>query len=71
MNKCKFIDFMQMIEPWLNAEYIHQARLDPERKFTLMFVDGGYKTYEIDGCSSEQLEDTIEHLKKNGIRVIR
>ena len=71
MNQCKFVDFMQMIEPWLNADYIHQARLDAERTLTLVFVDGGYKTYEIDDCSLEQLEQTIEHLNKNGIQVIR
>lgn len=71
MNKCKFIDFMQVIEPWLNDDYIHQARLDAERTLTLMFVDGGYKTYEIDDCSLEELEQTIEHLQKKGIQVIR
>jgi hypothetical protein len=71
MNKCNFTDFMQSLKPWLNNDYIHQARLGAEGTFTLWFVDGGYQTYQIDDCTSEQLENTIEHLKKHGVQVIR
>jgi len=71
MNKCKFNDFMQMLKPWLNDDYIRQARLGGEGTLTFSFVDGGYQTYQIDDCTSEQLESTIEHMKKNGVQVIR
>ena len=71
MNKCNFIDFMETLKPWINDNYISQARLDAEGTFRLSFVDGGCKTYHVDDCSSEQLENTIEHMKKNGVTVIR
>jgi len=71
MNKCKFTDFMQTLKPWLNNDYIHQARLGAEGILTLHFVDGGYQAFQIDDCTGEQLENTLEHMKKNGVRVIR
>jgi len=32
---------MQTLKPWLNNDYIHQARLGAEGILTLNFVDGG------------------------------
>ena len=69
MNTCRFTDFMHVLEPWLNENYIHQARIDDRKIFTLTFVDGGCQTFRIDDCSSEQLADTIALLKKNGVQV--
>lgn len=71
MNTCKFTDFMQTLKPWLNDDYIHQVRLGAKGTFTLLFVDGGHQTYQIDDCTSGQLETTIEHMKKKGVQVIR
>ncbi len=71
MDKCNFIDFLEMLKPWINDNYIRQARLDAEGTFKLSFVDGGCRTYQIDDGSLEQLENTIEHMKKNGVTVIR
>ena len=71
MNKCKFIDFIEMLKPWINDNYIRQARINAEGEFTLSFVDGGCKTFQIDDCSRGQLENTIEQMKKNGVQIIR
>jgi len=71
MHKCNFIDFMETLKPWINDSYIRQARLNAEGTLTLTFVDGGCKTYQIDDCSLEQLENTIAHMKKNGVAVMR
>ena len=71
MNTCTFNEFMQMLKPWLNDDYIRQARLGAEGTCTFRFVDGGYRTYQIDDCTSEQLGNTIEWLEKHGIEVIR
>jgi hypothetical protein len=71
MNTCKFNDFIQMLKPWLNDDYIREVGLGNEGNVTLWFVDGGYQTYQIDDCSSVQLENTIEQMKKHGIQVIR
>ena len=47
MSTCTFIDFMQTLTPWLNDDYIHTARIDDKGNFTLMFVDGGQKVYQV------------------------
>ena len=70
MGQCNFNDFIQMLKPWLNDNYVNQARLSSDSRFTLWFVDGGYKTYQVDDCTSEQLESTIEYMKENGVQVI-
>ena len=71
MNSCTFIDFIQAIKPWLNDDYIKQARIDDKRNFTLTFVDGGQKVYYVDDCTAEQLKDALELMKKNGVPVVR
>ena len=71
MNTCTFNDFMQMLKPWLNNDYIREVGLGNKGNVTLWFVDGGYQTYQIDDCTSEQLENTIEQIKKHGIQVVR
>jgi len=70
MNECKFNEFMRMLKPWLNDDYIRQVRLGTEGNLTLWFVDGGYQIYQIDDCTSQQLENTIELMKKNGIQIV-
>ena len=71
MNTCTFIDFMQAIKPWLNEDYIKQARIDDKSNFTLTFVDGGQKVYYVDDCTTEQLKGALELMKKNGVPVVR
>ncbi|MEE4605495.1 MAG: hypothetical protein V2J65_29725 [Desulfobacteraceae bacterium] len=71
MNTCTFIDFMQTLRPWLNDDYIHTARFDDKGNFTLMFVDGGQKVYQVDDCTEAQIKDAVELLKKNGVSVLK
>ena len=71
METCTFINFMQALKPWLNGDYIKQARFDDTRNFTLSFVDGGQKVYQIDDCTAGQLKDAIELMKKNGVPVLK
>jgi hypothetical protein len=71
MKTCTFIDFMQTLKPWLNDDYIHTARIDDKGNFTLMFVDGGQKAYQVDDCTAAQLKDVAELLKKNGVSVLK
>jgi hypothetical protein len=71
MNTCIFIDFMQALKPWLNEDYIQQARFDDKGNFTLMFVDGGQKVYHVDDCTAAQLKDVVELMKKNGVVVLK
>ena len=69
MNTCTFIDFMQTLKPWLNDNYIRKASFSAEGRFTLTFIDGGCKTYQVDDCTSEHLENTLALLKENGVQV--
>jgi hypothetical protein len=71
MKTCTFINFMQALEPWLNDDYIQQARLDDKGNFTLTLVDGGQKVYHVDDCTAGQLKNVVELLKKNGVPVLK
>ena len=70
METCTFINFMQALKPWLNGDYIKQARFDDKGNFTLSFVDCGQKVYQIDDCKAGQLKDAVELIKKNGVPVL-
>ncbi len=70
MTACSFIDFIQALTPWLNDDYIRQARFDDKGNFTIMFVDGGQKTYHVDECTAAQLEQAVTLMKKNGVPVL-
>jgi hypothetical protein len=61
---------MQALKPWLNDDYIRQAYFDSKGNFTLMFVDGGQKTYHVDDCTAEQVKDTVEIMEKSGIQIL-
>ena len=71
MKTCTLVDFMQALEPWLNDDYIRQARLDDKGNFTLIFVDGGQKAYHVDDCTAGQLKNMVELLKKHGVPVLK
>jgi hypothetical protein len=71
MDTCTFMDFMQVLKPWLNDDYIRRAHYNDEGYFTLMFVDGGEKVYQVDDCTAAQLNDAIALLKKNGVPVFK
>ena len=71
MKTCTLVDFMQALEPWLNDDYIQQARLDDKGNFTLTLVGGGQKVYHVDDCTATQLKDAVELMKKNGVPIQR
>ena len=71
MDTCTFVDFMHALKPWLNRDYVRQAHFDAKGNFTLMFVDGGQKVYHVDDCTSEQLKETVELMKENGVPVFK
>jgi hypothetical protein len=62
---------MQTLKPWLNDDYIRAARFDDKGNFTLLFVDGGQKVYQVDDCTAVQLKEAAALLKENGVSVIK
>lgn len=69
MEACSFIDFINVLKPWLNDDYIRRAGLDEDGNFRLQFVDGGVKLYRVDDCAGDQIKNVIAMLQENGIAV--
>ena len=69
MEACTFIDFIGVLKPWLNEDYIRKAGLDENGNFKLLLVDGGVKSYRVNDCTGDQINDVIAMLKESGIAV--
>jgi hypothetical protein len=69
MESCSFIDFLQVLKPWLDSDYIRKGYLASNGSFTLFFSDGGEKRYRVDDCSEARLKEVFEMLAKKGIPV--
>ena len=69
METCSFIDFMQVLKPWLDSDYIRKGYLDDKGNFRLFFTDGGEKAYRIDDCSEDRLKEVFEMMIEKGIPV--
>jgi hypothetical protein len=71
MEKCKFLDFMKVLKPWLDSDYIQHARYDEKGNFTLTFVNGGQNSYQVDECTAAELKGVIELIKNKNIPVFQ
>ena len=69
MQSCNFIDFIQVLKPWLDSDYIRKGYLDKNGEFRLFFTDGGEKVYKIDDCSETRLKEVFEMMVRKGIPV--
>ena len=71
METCSFIDFIQILTPWLDGDYIRKGYLDKKGNFKLFFADGGQKVYRIDDCSEDRLKEVLEMILNKGIPIER
>ena len=71
METCSFIDFIQILTPWLDGDYIRKGYLDKKGNFKLFFADGGQKVYRIDDCSEDRLKEVLEMILSKGIPIER
>ena len=69
METCSFINFIQVLKPWLDNDYIRKGYLDKKGNFRLFFADGGEKVYRIDDCSEVRLKEIFEMMIEKGIPV--
>ena len=69
METCSFIDFIQVLTPWLDGDYIRKGYLDKDGNFRLFFTDGGEKVYRIDDCSETRLKEVFQMMIQKGIPV--
>jgi hypothetical protein len=69
MEACSFIDFIKILTPWLDSDYIRKGYLDQKGNFKLFFADGGEKVYRIDDCTEDRLKEVLETIHKKGIPI--
>jgi len=69
MKTCSLNDFMAEINPWLDKDYIKEARVDEKGHFILQFRDGMKNVYYIDDCNEAQIKKILNDLQKKGIPV--
>ena len=69
MEACRFNDFLEVLEPWLDRDYIHKVYLTEQDHLVFFFTDGGQKVYCIDDCTKAQLESILVDIRKRGIAV--
>ena len=69
METCSFIDFIQVLTPWLDGDYIRKGFLDKDGNFRIFFTDGGEKVYRIDDCSEARLKEVFQMMIQKGIPV--
>lgn len=69
MEECKLNDFIKVLEPWLDRDYIRKVFLTDQEYLVLFFTDGGQKAYYIDDCTKGQLENILVDIQKRGITV--
>ena len=70
MKSCSMNDFMQELAPWLDKDYIREARLDEDGNVVLLFQDGVRDVFQIDDCTKEQLDKIFKDLKNKGVTVL-
>ena len=68
MESCSINDFLEEINPWLNAQYIKKASTDKAGHFILHFLDGTKNIYAVDDCNERQILNVLKDLKIMGIR---
>ena len=69
METCRLNQFLNVLKPWLDRDYIRKVYLDDLNRMILYFSDGGQQVYQIDGCTHAQLADIIDDMKQKGIPV--
>ena len=70
MKSCSMNDFMQELAPWLDKDYIREARLDDDGNIVLLFQDGVRDVFQIDDCTKGQINKIFKDLKDKGITVL-
>ena len=69
METCRLNQFLNVLKPWLDRDYIRKVYLDDLNRMILYFSDGGQNVYQIDDCSKAQLVDILDDIKRRGIPV--
>jgi hypothetical protein len=63
------MDFIQVLKPWLDRDYIRKGYLDSKGNFRLFLADGGEKVYRVDDCTEVRLKEVFDMMIEKGIPV--
>ncbi len=69
METCRLNDFLSVLNPWLDRDYIRKVFVTRNNHLVFFFSDGGQKDYRIDDCSQAQLRKILEDIQRKGIAV--
>ena len=69
MPTCRINDFLKILRPWLDRDYIRKVYLDNQDQLVLYFADGGQNTYRIDDCNQAQLNELLDEIKQKEIPI--
>ena len=69
MPTCRINDFLKILRPWLDRDYIRKVYLDNQAQLVLYFADGGQNTYRIDDCNQAQLNELLDEIKQKEIPI--
>lgn len=69
MATCNFLDFLEVLKPWMDRDYIRKGFLGKDGTFRIYFTDGGEKRYRINDCSQARIKETFELMTAAGIPV--
>ena len=67
MQTCRLNDFLKVLEPWLDRDYIRKVVLTDQNDLLFFFTDGGQKAYHIDDCTKAQLKQILADIREKGI----
>ena len=69
MEACTFVDFLEILKPWLDRDYIRKGYLEKNGTFRIYFSDGGEKHFVVDDCSEARLQEVFTLMVAAGIPV--
>lgn len=69
MQTCRLNDFLKVLEPWLDRDYIRKVYLTDQDHLVFFFTDGGQKAYHIDDCTKAQLKNILADIREKGILI--
>jgi len=48
METCRLSEFLTVLEPWMDTDYIRKVFLDSQGRLVIFFADGGEKVYKLE-----------------------
>ena len=60
MQTCTFFDFLEVLKPWIDRDYMRKCVWFPDGTFRIYLTDGGEKVYRVDDCAQDRLQEIFD-----------